>query len=74
MENGVNVEGHPLPSIPTTTGDFSPVTAGMFLSLAAKGANSVLSNEQMSPERAVLMEHHHTIDQLSTKSIKSPRK
>eukprot|EP00536_Pseudo-nitzschia_multiseries_P013681 jgi/Psemu1/36017/gm1.36017_g len=85
MENGVNVEGHPPPSTPTTTGlawnkanslfvntgNFSPVTAGMFLSLVAEGANSASSNEQMSPDCALLMERHRTIDQLS---IKSPRK
>eukprot|EP00536_Pseudo-nitzschia_multiseries_P012382 jgi/Psemu1/31884/gm1.31884_g len=85
MENGVNVEGHPLPSTPTTTGlawnkanslfvntgDLSPVTVGMFLSLAAEGANHASSNEQMSPDCALLMECHCTINQLS---IKSPRK
>eukprot|EP00536_Pseudo-nitzschia_multiseries_P006676 jgi/Psemu1/15842/gm1.15842_g len=71
MENRVNVEGHLPPSTPTTTGDLSPVMAGMFLSLAAEGANSASNNEQMSPDCALLMECHRTIHQLS---IKSPRK
>eukprot|EP00536_Pseudo-nitzschia_multiseries_P014232 jgi/Psemu1/38008/gm1.38008_g len=86
MENRVNVEGHPLPSTPNTTGltwnkanslffntgDLSPpATVGMFLSLVAKGANSASSNKPMSPDCALLIKRHCTINQLS---IQSPRK
>eukprot|EP00536_Pseudo-nitzschia_multiseries_P003277 jgi/Psemu1/7342/gm1.7342_g len=82
MDNGINVEEHPLPSTPNTTGlawkeanslfvntgDLSPVTVGMFLSLVDEGANSVSSNKPMSPDCVLLIEHHHVINQLSIKS------
>eukprot|EP00536_Pseudo-nitzschia_multiseries_P014465 jgi/Psemu1/38820/gm1.38820_g len=76
MENGVNDDDRPLPSTPNTTGlawnkptslfvntgDLSPVTVGMFLSLATEGDNTTSTNgsvsiapqdkEQRSPPKA----------------------
>eukprot|EP00536_Pseudo-nitzschia_multiseries_P015016 jgi/Psemu1/40953/gm1.40953_g len=85
MENEVNDDNRPLPSTPTTTGlawneatslfvntgDLSPVTAGMFLSLAAEGDNATSTNDSVSPDRALLIQRHRTIENLS---IASPRK
>eukprot|EP00536_Pseudo-nitzschia_multiseries_P018231 jgi/Psemu1/54671/gm1.54671_g len=85
MENEVNDDNRPLPSTPNTTGlawneatslfvntgDLSPVTAGMFLSLAAEGDNTTSTNDSVSPDRALLIQRHRTIENLS---IASPRK
>eukprot|EP00536_Pseudo-nitzschia_multiseries_P006111 jgi/Psemu1/14480/gm1.14480_g len=85
MENGVNDDNCPLPSPPNTTGlawneatslfvntgDLSPVTAGMFLSLAAEGDNTTSTNASVSPDRALLIQRYRTIENLS---IASPRK
>eukprot|EP00536_Pseudo-nitzschia_multiseries_P008462 jgi/Psemu1/20481/gm1.20481_g len=60
MENEVNDDNRPLPSTPTTTGDLSPVTAGMFLSLAAEGDNTTSTNDSVSPDRALLIQRHRS--------------
>eukprot|EP00536_Pseudo-nitzschia_multiseries_P008427 jgi/Psemu1/20403/gm1.20403_g len=85
MEIEVNDDNRPLPSTPNTTGlawneatslfvntgDLSPVTAGMFLSLAAEGDNTTSTNDSVSPDRALLIQRHRTIKNLS---IASPQK
>eukprot|EP00536_Pseudo-nitzschia_multiseries_P016215 jgi/Psemu1/45351/gm1.45351_g len=85
MENEVNDDNRPLPSTPNTTGlawnkatslfvntgDLSPVTAGMFLSLAAEGDNTTSTNDSVSPDRALLIQRHRTIENLS---VASPQK
>eukprot|EP00536_Pseudo-nitzschia_multiseries_P004356 jgi/Psemu1/9835/gm1.9835_g len=85
MENGVNDDNCPLPSTPNTTGlawneatslfvntgDLSPVTAGMFLSLAAEGDNTTSTNDSVSPDQALLIQRHRTTENLS---IASPQK
>eukprot|EP00536_Pseudo-nitzschia_multiseries_P011865 jgi/Psemu1/30333/gm1.30333_g len=72
MENEVNDDNRPLPSTPTTTGlawneatslfvntgDLSPVTAGMFLSLAAEGDNTTSTNDSVSSDRALLIQRN----------------
>eukprot|EP00536_Pseudo-nitzschia_multiseries_P006830 jgi/Psemu1/16227/gm1.16227_g len=83
MENGVNDDGRPLPSTPDTTGlawneaisffvhtgDLSPVTAGMFLSLAAKGDNTTSSNDSVLPDQALLIQRHPDIQKCSVFSL-----
>eukprot|EP00536_Pseudo-nitzschia_multiseries_P006638 jgi/Psemu1/15783/gm1.15783_g len=83
MENEVNDDNRPLPSTPNTTGlawneatslfvntgDLSPVTAGMFLSLAAEGDNTTSTNDSVSPDRALLIQRHCTIENLSTEIL-----